>query len=93
MKVLCMYPGKYGRKIADILDLPISGNWAIIGNPLGEETRRMYTIAPFGDKACPADVPISRIRILTEDDAYAIKLCVDSSTKEALISAMKKDTQ
>lgn len=93
MKVLCMYPGEYGRNIAKILGLPIRSNWAIVGNPLNEETRRMYVLAPFGDSLFIADVPISRIRILTEDEASAIKLCTDSFAKEALVLSIREDTK
>lgn len=92
MKVLCAYPGKNGRKIAEILEVPIKDNWSIVGNPLGEETRRMYVVSSFRNKMTPADVPISKIRVLTEDEAYAIRLCHDYPTQEALIAEMLKDT-
>lgn len=91
MKVLCMYPGKYGRNIASILDMPIIEGWVIINNPHNEETRHMYILTPFRRDVRPADVPISRIRILTEDDAYAIKLCIEPAVRQTLLEDMRKD--
>ena len=92
MAYLCVFPGRRGREIADIItDSELLLGWTVIPNQTSEETRRMYVYNVKKNTFNPSDVPISQIRILKEDNACALELLQDKEMRELYVQELLKD--
>ena len=92
-KILCVNPGRDAKNIANILGIPLRDHWTVVGNPLREDTKTLCTFTAYGDGLCLAEIPLSsRIRIITEADAYALRVCTNPAVKKELIDSMLRDT-
>ena len=91
-KILCMNPGRDAKNIANILGIPLWDRWIVVGNPLREATKTLWIFTAYNNGLCLSEVPLSRIRIITEADAYALRVCTNPAVKKELIDSMLRDT-
>ena len=89
MNYVCIQPGRGGYEIIKMLGLDTSSDRAVVGNPDGEETRRMYVVTSTNPRAVVANVPISRIRLVRKEDAVAVALTHDKGVRAALINFIR----
>lgn len=86
--LLCVQPGRLKRSLMDILRATISSSFVEIPNLDNEDTRRMFVYNATFNAFYPADVPVSRIRLLDSEHAFAISILNDGYLRKVYVMSL-----